>query len=564
MKSRRLYDILDDLNKKIYLPHIQRPFVWGEDQVRKLLDSLLREYPIQTLLFWRTREEIKARRFMTEIRRGVDLHTLYDPAASVEGFERHFVLDGQQRLQALHTLFEGAVISGTGERLEAWLDLTSGHAQDADGFWFGIRFAKASPGPTWYRIANLRSLDDKQGDKQLARQEQRRIEPHLTGTAAERDAALDRIEDNLKDLVHILRDESVFWFDELDGVVADYPYERVLEVFVRVNNGGTKLDGGDLMFAAMKGLSEDVEERVEDTARELCVGDIQFDKSWVLKAIVLALTGKATLAPRLFAGSDGSALITRIDAEWPRLEAAFEQLHDLLHQDIRVTAARLVRSTVSLIPVVDYLYHHPGPDPTQRQRIVAYFHKAQLFNWFSASTDQLLAGLHPKLVGATSGFPLADVKTFFAGYRRDTELNADNIAKAGVRAMILNLVYREKFDASLFNSHFPGNEPHVDHIYPRARLKPLGLDSDEINHLGNFRLVGAKDNIRKRAELPDAHFNRMKQGGVPVERHLLVEPWAGNPASLKLDVKSYRDFRDARFAAIVKIAQGIVDAEVAP
>ncbi len=58
MESRRLHDILDDLNKTIYLPHIQRPFVWGEDQVRKLLDSLLREYPIQTLLFWRTREEI--------------------------------------------------------------------------------------------------------------------------------------------------------------------------------------------------------------------------------------------------------------------------------------------------------------------------------------------------------------------------------------------------------------------------------------------------------------------------------------------------------------------------
>jgi hypothetical protein len=159
---------------------------------------------------------------------------------------------------------------------------------------------------------------------------------------------------------------------------------------------------------------------------------------------------------------------------------------------------------------------------------------------------------------------LADVKTFFAGYRRDTELNADNIAKAGVRAMILNLVYREKFDASLFSSHFPGNEPHIDHIYPRARLKPFGLDSDEINHLGNFRFVGATDNIRKRAELPDAHFLRMKQGGVPVERHLLVQPWASDPSHLKLDVASYRSFRDARFAAILKIAQGIVDPEVTP
>ena len=54
----------------------------------------------------------------------------------------------------------------------------------------------------------------------------------------------------------------MFWYDQLDGIVNDYPYERVLEVFVRVNNGGTKLDGGDLMFAAMKGLSGDIEEQV--------------------------------------------------------------------------------------------------------------------------------------------------------------------------------------------------------------------------------------------------------------------------------------------------------------
>ncbi|MEY4578709.1 MAG: hypothetical protein RL701_3412 [Pseudomonadota bacterium] len=47
MKTRPLYQILNDLNSEVYLPHIQRPFVWGEEQVRKLLDSLLRDYPIQ-------------------------------------------------------------------------------------------------------------------------------------------------------------------------------------------------------------------------------------------------------------------------------------------------------------------------------------------------------------------------------------------------------------------------------------------------------------------------------------------------------------------------------------
>jgi hypothetical protein len=210
---------------------------------------------------------------------------------------------------------------------------------------------------------------------------------------------------------------------------------------------------------------------------------------------------------------------------------------------------------------VDYLYQFPGPNPAQRQRIAGYFHKAQLLNWIGASTDQLLGGLHSKVLGSNGVFPLEDIKTFFAAYRRDVELTAQNIDGSRVRAMVLNLVYREKFDASLFDSQFPGNAPHIGHIYPRARLQPLGLSGDDINHLGNFRYVGAKDNIRKRAEHPDAHFSRMKTDRVPVERHLLVEPWASDPSRLTLDEAAYRQFRDARFGAILGIAQKIVNPE---
>lgn len=561
MKTRPLYQILDDLNRDIYLPHIQRPFVWTEEQVRKLLDSLLREYPIQTLLFWRTRDEIKARRFMDDVCEDVELHTLYDAPASQQGNERFFVLDGQQRLQGLRTLFDWAVKTESGERRGAWLDLASGHKQDDDGFWYGIRFAKDSPGPSWYRIANLRGINSRMGGPALGRQEARRIEPSLTGTPEEIEATLDRVQENATSLVRILKDEGVFWYDELDGVVNDYPYERILEVFVRVNNGGTKLDGSDLMFAAMKGLSDEIEERVEEIASQLCIGDLAFDKGWVLKAIVVALTGNATLGPRLFVGTSGDGLMKRVEDEWQQIEAAFQQLHDMIQNDIRVTTDRLVRSYVALIPVLDYLYHHPGPVPAQRQRIIGYFHKAQLFNWFGASTDRLLAGIHGKIVASRGVFPLEEIKSFFGGYRRDVELTADNVGGSQIRAMVLNLVYREKFDASLFESHFAGNAPHIDHIYPRARLKPLGLKGEEINHLGNFRFVGAKDNIRKRAEHPNSHFARMKKDHVPIEKHLLVEPWASDPSQMTLDAATYGKFRDARFDAILAIAQRIVNPE---
>lgn len=102
----------------------------------------------------------------------------------------------------------------------------------------------------------------------------------------------------------------------------------------------------------------------------------------------------------------------------------------------------------------------------------------------------------------------------------------------------------------------------ADHIYPRARLKPLSLSSDEINHLGNFRLVRAKDNLRKRAENPDGHFTRMKKPNVPVEKHLRAEPWATNRGRLAMDVANYRISVTPRFAEVLAIAQRIVNPEV--
>jgi uncharacterized protein with ParB-like and HNH nuclease domain len=73
-KPRTLFRLIDETNKALFLPHIQRPFVWEEDQMIRLFDSLMRNYPIQTLLFWRTKDEIKARKFMEQIDWDADRH----------------------------------------------------------------------------------------------------------------------------------------------------------------------------------------------------------------------------------------------------------------------------------------------------------------------------------------------------------------------------------------------------------------------------------------------------------------------------------------------------------
>lgn len=59
-------------NGGLWLPNIQRPFVWSEEQIQRLFDSIMREYPISTLLVWRSKAQIKHRKFVDHWRSASD------------------------------------------------------------------------------------------------------------------------------------------------------------------------------------------------------------------------------------------------------------------------------------------------------------------------------------------------------------------------------------------------------------------------------------------------------------------------------------------------------------
>jgi hypothetical protein len=167
-KPRTLFRLIDDINKELFLPHIQRPLVWEEDQMIRLFDSLMRNYPIQTLLFWRTKDEIKARKFMEQINWDADLSDFYDQIVSKEGIEKVFVLDGQQRLQTLYAIFYGAISELENKRAEAYFDTTSGIAPDEHGLMYKLRFSSEPHMLPWYRVADLIGKDKQRNAEELA------------------------------------------------------------------------------------------------------------------------------------------------------------------------------------------------------------------------------------------------------------------------------------------------------------------------------------------------------------------------------------------------------------
>ena len=366
----------------------------------------------------------------------------------------------------------------------------------------------------------------------------------------------------ISQLSSLLNHDKYFWIDELDGVAKQYPYRHILEIFVRVNSGGTKLTAGDLMFAAMKEGWEDVETRIEQTLDLLNGGRLAIESDFVLKALSLAHGEGAEITTVKFEGAGGAGLLSRMEAQWDQAEQAFRELRDFMVQSLRLQTDRVVRSYNALIPLFVHLFHHPKPDEFSRVQMTAYFHKAQLFGWFSSQTDATLNVLVGRLLKSTaSAFPLDEIKQYFRNSRgARVELADADLWDARLRPLLLNIVYSRAWGESPFDVSFKGNEPHVDHIYPQYVLRSrLEFGNREINDIGNLRFVGATDNIRKRAELPASYFARLKRSGVSIEKHLLVLYFAADPTSLAFDADTYNRFRAMRRDEIWRLLRTVVD-----
>jgi uncharacterized protein with ParB-like and HNH nuclease domain len=92
----RIASLLSDVTKgNIKIPVFQREFVWNDEQIMSLLDSIYRGYPVGSLLLWSTKERLRHERNVGGFR-------LPD---TPEDFPVNYVLDGQQRLTTLYGVF---------------------------------------------------------------------------------------------------------------------------------------------------------------------------------------------------------------------------------------------------------------------------------------------------------------------------------------------------------------------------------------------------------------------------------------------------------------------------
>ncbi len=274
-RSETICTAICRINRQYFLPAIQREFVWKPEQILRLFDSIMRGYPISSFLFWElnadNRDKWDVYKFLEKSQYGGAIH---NEVANTDGVPTlTLVLDGQQRLTALMIGLRGMYLSKKKykrwDNPDAWscqqlhLDLLAEPRQDEDGgaeagLYYRFEFMEDPREPDaehyWFRVGRILDFDERAKFEAFWDREDDRLSDIGLGKTDRR-----VFERNLKRLYESVHTEEVIaYYSE-----KDQDYDRVLDIFVRANDGGTKLSKSDLLLSMVTANWDDMNARDE-------------------------------------------------------------------------------------------------------------------------------------------------------------------------------------------------------------------------------------------------------------------------------------------------------------
>lgn len=534
--------LVEDIdNGNIVLPAIQRNFVWNEDQIATLLDSLFRSYPVGIALLWETYSPIQVRRFVKDHKKDV-LHPFSD---NQEGSRVRMVLDGQQRLNSLFVALKG---SFDGKAL--YFDVLSGrHSEDYSVQKYRFKFLKKTDAKTanetsvseaqehWVLLSEILSLNPMQTaqfrqsiseEKVLSDDDRLRLEVNL-GTAKY------ALSDNSELLKTQVIDANLPVSSSQRKSVFD-----ILEIFVRINRQGVPLKRSDLIVSMLRLYWPEASELIPNFLIELNAhGSLSFDNDFVIRCMFCV----AGLGTRLdFELLRDAQNIAKIKQSYESCFDAIRSARDFIRNECKIDNARFVAGISTLVPVVYYIFHSPShvvplqakPDLT---RAIYLFAFSKLFSQHveSRTAAYIRDVLDVDEIKAGKKFPLKKTiehvgwKTNFWEPSQDLFWNNRDLSLALIQNLAGGSVA------------YSGNLPEIDHIFPKGTLSDRNVDWAKIDDLANFWFLPRGINRNKSNRHPKDFLLR-------VEDDLLEEALIDRSL---LDFRMFNRFLDSRGEKIV-------------
>lgn len=513
-------------DQEFILPAIQREFVWNTKQIELLFDSIMRDYPISTFLFWKVKaeniEKFKFYKFLSKYHQRDKKHN--EPLELSGDKDRFAILDGQQRLTSLYLGLKGSYAYKLAnynwksdhafpERY-LYVNLLS-EAEDNEllyDFRFLsddelTKFNELYPSKYhWFKVGDIiRFADFPDIFKYIA-------EHGLMDTSRYSQEQTKFASDTLSKLFQYLNQKELINFyleksEELD---------KVLHIFIRVNSGGTKLSYSDLLLsiATAQWKEKDAREIIHKFVDQLNAIDPGFNinKDLILKSCLVLSDIKDI---KFKVDNFSSENMTLIESEWDDIAKA-------MNLSIQLIASfgfnsKTLTAYNAIIPIAYFIKKnnigdellHSSNQIENRKLIKEWLVRALLKRVFGGTPDNLYPVYRTIISENLGKFPLQQLMDRYRGTNKSLSFDEETIDH------LLNTQYGSAFAYMVLSLLYPLNHNykfHQDHIHPKKyfnnrELTKLGIVDEAkrqqymeaFNTIGNLQLIQETENLEKNA-----------------------------------------------------------------
>ncbi len=488
-------------NNEYVLPALQREFVWKPEQIERLFDSIMKGYPIGSFLFWNVQNEnINKYEFYNILKEYHQRDARHNTKINISHKDSvTAILDGQQRITSIYIALKGTYsykIKGAWKNndnaypsRQLYLNIVSPNLDTNKDVQFDFRFLTNEEAEDftedtlWYPVSDILQFEVGEMFTVIARY-QELYRKNFPNESVEKTSY---IMNSLGTLHQMMEKDILAYYEENSQEI-----DKVLDIFIRMNSGGTTLTYSDLLLslATAKWQNLNAREEIYSLVDELnMIGNgFNFNKDNILKA-ALVLTDKKNIKFR--ASNFDKQTTNLIETNWEKTKKAISLAVNLL-SNFGFNGDTLIANSV-IIPVVYYLYKIDCPNNyleadrylNDRNKIKYFVQISLLKRIFGGTPDSILLKMRENMQDLSEGFPLSKLLKV-----RDT--NKSLILTDEDIDYLLDTKIG-KYSFTLLSVIFPAidlkNKFHQDHKFPSSKyknkknLREIGYSEEEITFI---------------------------------------------------------------------------------
>ncbi|MHA3839567.1 DUF262 domain-containing protein [Mycoplasma sp. HF14] len=352
----------------VLIPHIQRRFVWNKRDIEIFMDSLLNNYPCPPVLSW----NITAKEYASKVSGGdiskCDLFkfnnifientpTIKSSKAEITSETKNqkldIIFDGQQRLTSLYIAFNGhfekknLLVKNNNSKNKYFLYLSLNKTNDKDNIKFQFISSEIAKKQDYFKVSELYNMFLNSDNDQEALEALHKyiLENEIDSEGKER----------ILKLYELYVSKNII---QKMNISTDKDFNDVIDIFIRLNNGGTPLDSWELIYSRLIAKWEGGKEEIDNISEEFTAyaqtGNI-FDRGFIISsAIYLVATDSLIRADKIIESKELTAeIVERIRNNWQNIKGALVVVANLLklfYKHIKIP------SFYPLLPVTYYVY----------------------------------------------------------------------------------------------------------------------------------------------------------------------------------------------------------------